>query len=173
MVFVADAAATYDGGPCEFLLSDEWFTVPFGASAYQDPQATRLTMEIDVTTSSVLPHLQALDQWAMRYVADRGVLDDMSAEDVARTYKPCLQTSERYNTIRLRTKLNSTGNLSCQFFLHPDNTPTTFDKLDLRTSNIRPVIRLKGIWRQAGQWGLQLEVRKLLVDPQASGTWDF
>ncbi len=39
------AAASYNGAPCKFLLSaDEWFDAPFGASAYKDPQATRLMM---------------------------------------------------------------------------------------------------------------------------------
>ena len=48
--------ASYNGAPCKFLLSaDEWFAAPFGASAYQDPQAKRLTMELDVTGKKVQP----------------------------------------------------------------------------------------------------------------------
>ncbi len=44
------AFAKYNGGACKFLLSsDEWFTCPFGASAYQDPAATRLNLELDVS----------------------------------------------------------------------------------------------------------------------------
>ena len=51
---VKTAAASYNGAPCKFLLSsDEWFAAPFGASAYQDPQATRLTMELDVRDKAV------------------------------------------------------------------------------------------------------------------------
>ena len=64
---VKTANALFKGGPCEFLLHPtEWFSAPFGASTFdKDPQATRLTMELDVTQSSVLPLLQQLDQWAM------------------------------------------------------------------------------------------------------------
>ena len=45
------AAASYNGVPCKFLLSaNEWFSAPFGASTYdKDPNATRLTMELDVS----------------------------------------------------------------------------------------------------------------------------
>ena len=99
--------------------------------------------------------------------------EGMSKEDVARTYHSCLQTSEKYSTIRLRTKLNTTGFQSCMFFKAPQNSPIDFKELDLRTSHIRPVIQLKGIWKQPGQWGLSLECKKVLVDPQGSATWDF
>ena len=96
---VKTSNASFRGGPCEFLLHPtEWFSAPFGASTFdKDPQATRLTMELDVTHSSVLPLLQQLDQWAVQAVADGGLFEGMSREDVARMHHPCLQTSE--NTI--------------------------------------------------------------------------
>ena len=94
------AAASYNGAPCKFLLSaDEWFAAPFGASAYQDPQATRLTMELDVTGKAVQPLLPGLDRWAVQSVIDPGLFGDMSAEDIAKSYHPCLQFSE--NIIRI------------------------------------------------------------------------
>ena len=79
----------------------------------------------------------------------------------------------KYNTIRLRTKLNTAGLHSCKFFKAPENHPIDFKELDLRTCQIRPVIQLKGIWKQSGQWGLSLELKKVLVNPQGSATWDF
>ena len=172
---VKTANATLRGGPCEFLLHPtEWFTAPFGASTFdKDPQATRLTMEIDVTNSSILTLLQQMDQWAVQAVASSGLFENMSKEDVARMYYPCLQTSEKYNTIRLRTKLNTAGLHNCKWFKAPENTPVQFNELDLRTSHLRPVIQLKGIWKQSGQWGLSLECKKVLIDPQGTATWDF
>ena len=172
---VKTSNATLGGGPCEFLLHpEEWFSCPFGASTFdKDPQATRLTCEVGVTSSSVLPTLQALDQWAIRAVVSHSLFEGMSAEDVARTYHPCLQTSERYNTIRVRTKLNIAGLHACKFFKHPERTPIEFKELDLRTCQIRPVVQLKGVWKQSGQWGLSLELKKVLVNPQGSATWDF
>ena len=80
----------------QFLLHPtEWFSAPFGASTFdKDPQATRLTMELDVTSSEILTLLQQMDQWVVRAVVDSGIFEGMSKEDVARTYHPCLQTSE-------------------------------------------------------------------------------
>ena len=86
---------------------------------------------------------------------------------------PVLQTSEKYNTIRVRTKLNIAGLHACKFFKHPERTPIDFKELDLRTCQLRPVIQLKGIWKQSGQWGLSLECKKVLVDCTTTDTWDF
>ena len=170
---VKTANALFRGGPCEFLLHPtEWFCAPFGASTFdKDPQATRLTMEVDVTNSEILPLLQQMDQWAVR--ACEGLFEGMSKEDVARTYHPCLQASEKYNTIRLRTKLNIAGLHACRFFKAPENFPIHFRELELRTSQIRPVLQLKGLWKQNGQWGLSLECKKVLVDCTTTDTWDF
>ena len=79
----------------------------------------------------------------------------------------------KYNTLRLRTKFNTAGLHSCKFFIAPENKPIHFNELDLRASHIRPVIQLKGIWKQSGQWGLSLECKKVLVDPLGTATWDF
>ena len=103
---VKTANATLRGGPCEFLLHPaEWFSAPFGASTFdKDPQATRLTMELDVTSSEILTLLQQMDQWVVRAVGDSDIFENISMEDVARTYHSCLQTSE--NTIRFACEQN-------------------------------------------------------------------
>ena len=171
---VKTAAAPYNGAPCKFLLSsDEWFAAPFGASAYQDPQATRLTMELDVTDKAVQPLLQAVDRWAVKFVTDNKLFGDMSAEDIAKQYHPCLQFSEKYNAHRVRTKINTEGLNSCKWFRHPDKESTSFASLDLRQSILQPVIHLKGIWKQSNQWGMSLDTIKALVDANGSDTWEF
>ena len=164
----------YNGAPCEFLLSaDEWFAAPFGASAYQDPNATRLTLELDVTNKAVQPLLQAVDRWAVQYVIDQQLFGDMSAEDIAKQYHPCLQFSEKYQSHRLRTKINTAGMNSCKFFRHPDKDAASCASLDLRQSILQPVIHLKGIWKQSSQWGLSLDVIKALIDANGSDVWDY
>ena len=172
---VKTANATYRGGICEFLLHPtDWFQAPFGASTFdKDPGAKRLTMELDVTSSEVLQSLQLLDQWVVRAVADSGLFEGMSREDVARTYHSCLQTSDKYPNIRLRTKLNLAGMHSCKFFKAPENQPIEFAALDLLASSVRPVIQLKGVWKQSGQWGLSLDCKKVLVNATGTATWDF
>ena len=62
---------------------------------------------------------------------------------------------------------------SCKFFKAPENQPIEFAALDLLASSVRPVIQLKGVWKQSGQWGLSLDCKKVLVNPTGTATWDF
>ena len=64
---VKTASATSRGGPFKILRHPtEWSTAPLGASTFdKDPQATRLTTELDGTTSSILLLLQPMDRWAV------------------------------------------------------------------------------------------------------------
>ena len=155
------------------LSADEWFAAPFGASAYQDPQATRLTMELDVTGKAVQPLLQGIDRWVVQHVIEHRLFGDMSAEDIAKQYHPCLQFSEKYNSHRVRTKINTEGLNSCKWFRHPDKDSASFASLDLRQSILQPVIHLKGIWKQSNQWGISLDTIKALVDANGSDTWEY
>ena len=50
--------------------------------------ATRLTMELDVSGKAVHPLLQALHQWAVRFVSENQLLGGVSAEDIAKQYHP-------------------------------------------------------------------------------------
>ena len=169
------AAASYNGVPCKFLLSaQEWFSAPFGASTYdKDPAATRLTMELDVSGKEVHALLQSLDRWAVEHVVRNKLFEDMSREDVTKQYHSCLQFSEKYNSHRLRTKVNIAGINSCKWFRHPDKEPVAYAGLNLRESVLQPVIHLKGIWKQSAQWGLSLDVCKVLVDSNGSDAWDW
>ena len=168
------ASAQCNGAPLKFLLSpDEWFACPFGASAYQDEKATRLTLEMDVTGKKVYALLQNLDKWAVNYVIGHQVFGDMSPDDVAKQYHPCLQFSEKYSSHRLRTKINTAGMNSCKWFRHPEKESVPFEQLDLRQSQIQPVIHLKGLWKQSTQWGLSMDVVKALVDSQGNDEWEF
>ena len=170
---VKTSNCSYRGGRCEFsLTNDEWLRAPFGASAYKDPDATRLNFELDVTNSAILPRLQELDQWAIEHVIQSGIFEGMTPEQIRQDYSPCLKACEKYNTIRLRTKLNTKGFGSVKCFKMPDRALVPYNDIDLRNSQLKPVIWLKGIWKQSKQWGLSLETVKLLAE-EASSTWDF
>ncbi len=69
----------------------EWFTAPVGASTFgRDPQATRLTRELDVTASNIRALQQQMYKWAVQAVADSGLFEGMSKDAVALMYHPCL-----------------------------------------------------------------------------------
>ena len=60
---VKTAAASWRGAPVEFLLShEEFFLAPFGASAYEKPDATRLNLEVEITNSPLLQIMQEAEQ---------------------------------------------------------------------------------------------------------------
>ena len=58
-------------------------------------------------------------------------------------------------------------------FLAPDKSKVAYEDLNLRMSTVRPHIRFKGLWKQGGQWGLQLEVLNLLVQPTSDAPDPF
>ena len=130
-------------------------------------------MELDVTEKAVQPLLQAVHRWAAQHVIEHRLVGEMSAEEIAKQYHPCLQFSEKYNSYRLRTKVNTEGMNSCKWFRHPDKDQAKFASLDLRQSVLQPVIHSKGIWKQSTQWGLSLDTIKALVDANGSDTWEL
>ena len=79
----------------------------------------------------------------------------------------------KYNSHRLRAKVNISGINSCKWCKHPEREAVTYASLDLRQSVVQPAIHFKGIWKQASQWGLSLDVIKALVDANGSDSWDF
>ena len=74
---VKTSPATLRGAPVEFLLShEEFFPCPFGASAYMQPDATRLNLEVDITNSPLLPLLQAAEQAIIQKAYADGILKE-------------------------------------------------------------------------------------------------
>ena len=171
---VKTSQATLNGAPVEFLLSDnEWYPAPFGASAFNDEKATRLTLELDISKSPVLEVLGAAEAAIIKKAHGMGIFENQSLDDVTKTFKSSVAYSEKYTAFRLRTKLNTVGVKPCRFFLAPDKIKVPYDDLDLRHATVRPHICFKGLWKQGGQWGLQFEVLNLLVQPASDAPDPF
>ena len=109
----------------------------------------------------------------MEHVIQNNLFEGMSREDIVKQYHPCLQFSEKYNSHRLRTKVNVAGMTACKWFKSDTKDPLAFGAFALRQSVIQPVIHFKGIWKQSAQWGVSLDVVKALVDANGSDAWDF
>ena len=171
---VKTSQATLNGAPVEFLLSDnEWYPAPFGASAFNDEKATRLTLELDISKSPVLEVLGLAEAAILKKAHGMGIFENQSLDDVTKTFKSSVAYSEKYTAFRWRTKLNTVGVKPCRFFLAPDKIKVPYDDLDLRHATVRPHICFKGLWKQAGQWGLQFEVLNLLVQPASDAPNPF
>ena len=83
---VKTAQCALSNAPVEFLLSQsEFYAAPFGASAFgNDGTQTRLTLELDVTNSSVLAVLHAAEESIVRKAYSDGIFEGCSLEDVSR-----------------------------------------------------------------------------------------
>ena len=164
---VKTAQASLGGAPVEFLLSDsEYYAAPFGASSFGGADGvTRLTLEMDVTRSPVLAVLHAAETSIMRKAFADGIFENTSFEDVEKQYHSCITYSEKYQSYRVRTKIQTAGFYACRFFQAPEKNKVAYDDVNLRASTVRPHIRFKSLWKQGGSWGLQLEVINLLVQP--------
>ena len=119
---VKTSAASLRGAPVEFLFSNnEFFNCPFGASAYLQPDATRLNLEMDVSSSPVLGILEQAEQAIIKKAHADGVFE-CSLEDAVKNFKSSIVYSEKYSAYRWRTKLNTSGGKACRFFLPPEKT---------------------------------------------------
>ena len=118
---VRTAAASLRSAPVEFVLShDEFFRTPFGASAYQSPEAIRLNLELDVSSSPVLVQLQQAEEAILQKAFSDGIFESATLEEVKRNLHSSVSYTEKYQSYRWRTKLNTAGMRQCRFFLAPE-----------------------------------------------------
>ena len=95
---VKTSQATLNGAPVEFLLSDnEWYPAPFGASAFNDDKATRLTLELDISKSPVLEVLGLAEAAIIKKAHGMGIFENQSLDDVTKTFKSSVSFSEKYS----------------------------------------------------------------------------
>ncbi len=156
--------ASLEGRDVTFQISPERFlNMPFGASAFdKEKETTRLNLDFDV---SCVADIDVLDEWALEYATNEKdrLFPGMSKEDIARDYYKCCQTSEKYGSTRLRTKVSTGGIQKCKCFLHPEKLSAEIKDYDLRQCTARPYIKFLGFWKQGRGWGLCLQTTALLI----------
>ena len=88
----------------------EMLTTPFGASSFGDEVSNKKTIEFRLPPQW-LPYFQALDDWAVPYLAEhseRLFKKTLSVEQVRDSYKPCVNQKGSYPAT-LRCKINVGG----------------------------------------------------------------
>ena len=140
---------------------------------FQNPEATRLNLELDVTNSPVLQLIGRAEASILAKAFAHGIFEGQSLEEVQKQFHSSLTYSDKYQSHRFRTKLNTAGMRQCRFFLAPEQHKVAFEDLDLRTSHCRPHIWFKGLWKQGGQCGCSWEVLNLLVQPACDAPVPF
>ena len=127
-------------------------TAPFGASAYNDPEATRLNCELDLSPDHVT-HLTKLDDWAKARAKDLGLRGE---------YKACVGLDKHGNQ-RTRVKVSTTGVHAARFWDSMRTPLGTAKDLQLQGASIVPVVAVKSLWTMGGMYGLTLGLRHAVV----------
>ena len=112
--------ALYSDGSSVVFQPETLFEVPFEPSAFNDPEATRVTLCLN-PTEEVCETIRELDEWILEsLIANPTNLLGLtlSAEQIRERYVSSMKTSEKgYKT--LRTKMNKAGRYALQCY-----TPT-------------------------------------------------
>ena len=137
--------------------SDTPLHAPFGASAYNDPHATRKNIcfrcheELEASLSNV-------DAYMSDYIAKHS---NRLFKGKPMTYKPLLQIKEDYPAL-LRAKINMSGSRACKFwtpqFARCDAPP------DLRECGLVPQACFRSLWVMGSECGVTVDVTDLMCD---------
>ena len=141
----------------QLTKSDQPLQAPFGASAYNDPAATRKTIcfrcheELEASLSNV-------DAYMSDYIAKHS---NRLFKGKQMTYKPLLQLKEDYPAL-LRAKINMSGSKACKFwtpqFGRCDAPP------DLDKCGLVPRVCFRSLWIMGSDCGVTVDVTDLMCD---------
>ena len=127
---VKTSPATLRGAPVEFLLShEEFFPCPFAASAYMQPDATRLNLEVDITNSPLLPLLQAAEQAIIQKAHSDGIFEG-TLEETAKQFHSSIAFSENMPLTVCAQRLMLPVCDSVAFSSPPKKPESPFQKLN-------------------------------------------
>ena len=141
----------------QLTTPDKPLYAPFGASAYNDPQAIRKSICFRVH-EDLESKLCDVDAYVGSYIAKNSA---RLFKGKQMTYKPLLQTKEDYPAL-LRAKINTSGTRACRFW-----TPQ-FARCDapqdLRECGLVPRVCFRSLWIMGSECGISVDVTDLLCD---------
>ena len=159
--------ALYTDGQTIIWQPDEFAEVPFEPSAFNDPEANRVTLCIS-PTDSMCETITALDEWCIETLSKHpttllGV--QLTPVQVRERYVSCLKTSEKgYKTLRL--KMNRSGRYGLQCYSSDKELRTHPDTW--RGTQIQARVVFKGLWIMGKDFGCLLECTHALVQDGGS-----
>ena len=161
----------YKNGDAVAWQTDEYMEVPFEPSAFNDPEASRVTL--CVTPSDTLTSMVAeLDAWCINTLSANPSLLGISLtpDQVRERYSSSLKTSDK-GYVTVRAKINKSGRYALQCYdpeLVKRSHPETW-----RGCSIRPRLVLKAIWVMGRDFGAILECTHALVKKGADEACPF
>ena len=139
-------------------------TTPFGASAWNDENATRRTLDFHLTDEQAAA-FDAFDVWAKAYLAEHSERifkgKKLTEEQVAQHYRsPVIRKDNGYRP-HLRCKINVSGANACRAWSAEDEHRELPE--DLRGCLLVPRIQLSHLWMMAREYGFVLQVGDMMV----------
>ena len=152
------------GGEAVIWRPKDALTVLFEPSAYNQPDATRVTLCLSVTPA-VVSSLQGFDEWCVTTLAaqsSRLLGSQLSVEEVRNRFQPTLRTHEASGSQSLRLKMNLSGRAAVRIW-NPMGTqisaPPSWSQCSAKCR-----IRLKGFWLMAKEIGVVAECIDVQLD---------
>ena len=141
-------------------------TTPFGASAWNDENANRKTIDFHLTDEQAR-EFDAFDSWAMGYLAEHSERifkgKKLTVEQVAQSYRSPVVRKEGYRP-HLRCKINTDGANACRAWSAEDERREL--PHELRGSLLVPRINISHLWMMSRDYGWVLQVGDMMViDP--------
>jgi hypothetical protein len=149
-----------DGEPVAFS-PEEFHSIPFEPSAFNDAEAQRVAL--CVTPSNELwEQIASLDEWCIKTLSANPTLLGvaLSPEQIKDRYVSCLRTSEKgYKTVR--SKINLSGKYAVQCYTQEK------EKCQLpeswRGCHVQPRYVFRGIWVMGKDMGMLLDTTHVMM----------
>ena len=153
-----------DGKRIHFTLGSrlEPCTTPFGASSWNDENASRKTLDFHLTDEQAA-EFDAFDEWAIGYLAEhseRVFKKKLTAEQVAQNYRSPVIRKDEYRP-HLRCKINTAGQHACRAWSEAEERRELPE--DLRPCLLVPRINVSHLWMMSREYGWVLQVGDMMV----------
>ena len=155
----------YVEGPPQVYNSQAALRAPFGPSAFQDPAATRLSLDFSVEGAD-LEYLNSVDAWTVDYVAEHSLRllnRAMTKEQVHMAYKP-LTTAKEGHAPLLRTKVNLSGTAALKVWT-PEGFRTDRHP-EWRHEKVKAALQFKALWVMGSQFGWTVDTNAVQLQPE-------
>ena len=138
--------------------------VPFQPSNFdKDDTKTRLSCVL-VLEPEQITWLAEIERWAVQTISQRASEIDWTPEQVASYFKSSVKTNEKFGVTQFSVKLNTAGRFRIQFW-NSSMVAMEDELMDLVDQHIVPIVKLRGIWIQAGtkMWGLSWDMTNAML----------
>ena len=137
-------------------------TTPFGASSWNDENASRKTLDFHLSDEQVA-ELDSFDEWAIGHLAEnseRIFKKKLTVEQVAQNYRSPVIRKDGYRP-HLRSKINTVGSHACRAWSETDERIQLPE--DLRGCLLVPRIQLSHLWLMSKEFGWVMQVNDMMV----------